>query len=333
VFVPLFSAPAAGSYVHGGRQKDEYSPDEVVLVPCPLCSRSEGERLYTEHGAVGITRCRGCGLIYSSPRVRDPETIYWGDRDTYRAEARLIFEGRLGHHRDPNYVAELRRIEQFRRPPGRFLDVGCNMGMLLRLARTRGWEVAGVEPSPSLSSLAATWGFPVHNCFLHEVPDSERGSFDVVALSDVLEHISDPRAFLAHASGLLRPDGVLYAKVPNALWSIAKQRALAFLGRRPSKGLWDSCEHVVHYTGRTLRRMIEECGFEVRSIFIEPPVQTPNWHELVGHYYQYPTPWPLDWRRKTVRALAYWLSLGERGVRGGRVGFLAPNVGVVAAMR
>jgi SAM-dependent methyltransferase len=330
--VTLFAEPSVQDYVHGGAQKDEYSLDEVVDVPCPLCGEATGEQLYREHAVVGIKRCP-CGLVYTSPRIRQPETIYWGDRDLYYAEARLVFEGRASHHRDPNYLAELHRIERHRKPPGRFLDVGCNMGMLLRIARGRGWTVAGVEPSPSLAPLAARWGFPVHNCFLHEVPDSEKRSFDVVALSDVLEHIGDPRTFLDQARQFLKPDGVLYAKVPNALWSIAKQRVLGLLGRRPRKGLWDSCEHVVHYTDRTLRRMMEACGYEVRSSFIEPPVQTPNWHELVGHYYQYPTPWPLDWKRKLVRSTAYRLSLFERVVRAGSVGFLAPNVGVVATVR
>ncbi|HUO72546.1 MAG TPA: class I SAM-dependent methyltransferase [Solirubrobacteraceae bacterium] len=325
----LIGEARAGDYVHGGTQRDEYSEDDVVKVRCPFCESEAGRRIYTEHGVIGITRCTACGLIYTSPRLKDPERVYWGDSDIYYAEARLIFEGRATHHRDPNYLAEIRRIERHKRS-GRFLDVGCNMGMLLRLARQRGWDVTGVEPSASLARLAAKWGFPVFNCFLHEVPADQAGSFDVVALSDVFEHIPQPVRFLSDARRLLKDDGIMYVKVPNARWSLLKQALLSLSGRRPKRGLWDSYEHVVHYTDETLTRMLSKSALSVREIGGEPPIQTPNWHERVGQYYAYPTPWFMDWRRKFVRGACYHLASVERMARLGGVGFLAPNVVAVA---
>ena len=125
-------------YERGGLQKSEYSPEELVTVPCPFCISTDGRTLCIEHRAVGIKECSTCSLIYTSPRVREPEAVYWGDHDKYLNEARLIFSGQASHHRDPNYVDELELIETYVPEKGRFLDVGCNMGMLLRLARCRG---------------------------------------------------------------------------------------------------------------------------------------------------------------------------------------------------
>jgi SAM-dependent methyltransferase len=210
------------------------------------------------------------------------------------------------------------------------MDVGCNIGMLLRIAAKRGWTAVGVEPSQSLASLATRHGFKVHNCFLHEVPKEEEGSFDVVALSDVFEHISEPIEMLQQARRFMKPEGILYVKVPNARWSLLKQGLLGLLGQRPEQGLWDAYEHVVHYTDRTLRAMLERAGLRVVEFNVEAPVQTPNWHELVGHYYQYPTPWRLDWRRKFVRSFFYWISGPERLLRGGSIGYFAPNIVAVA---
>jgi hypothetical protein len=98
------------------------------------------------------------------------------------------------------------------------------------------------------------------------------------------------------------------------------------MGRRPDQGLWDSYEHVVHYTDRTLRAMLEREGFRVLRLTGARPVQTPNWHEHVGHYYQYPTPWPMDWKRKAVRSAFHLLSFPERALRLGGLGFLSQNV-------
>ena len=255
--------------------------------------------------------------------------MYWGDEDLYYAEARLIFEGKAPHHRDPNYLEEIVLIERHA-SKGRLLDVGCNMGRLLALAKARGWDARGVEPSPTLSKLARKWGVEIHNCFLHEMPESENGAFDVVCFSDVFEHITEPKAFLEQAKRLLKPRGLLYVKVPNALWSLLKQRLLGWAGRRPQQGLWDAYEHVVHYTDGTLKRMIEGSGLRVVEVTTARPVQTPNWHELVGHYYQYPTPALMDMRRKAVRSGFHALSGMERALRFGKLGYFAQSVVALA---
>lgn len=318
------------NYERGGTQKEEYSLDEVVEVACPLCGREDRERLYTEHGQIGIVRCRGCSLIYASPRLRAPEEVYWGDAQKFYEEARLIFEGRARHHRDPNYLEELRWIRRYR-PCGRFLDVGCNMGMLLRHVQRMGWTAVGVEPSPSLARLASErFGLTVHNCWLRDLPVSEEGSFDVIALSDVLEHVADPLPFLRDAARFLADDGVLYVKVPNGRWNLFKQRMLEAMGRRPKQGVWDSYEHVVHYTDATLTQMLERGGFRAVAMTVGKPVQIPVWERHVGRYYQYPSPWIMDWKRYVGRSMFYWLSWPERWLRGGSIGSLAPDIAVLA---
>jgi SAM-dependent methyltransferase len=318
-------------YERGGLQKYEYAPSEVVAVPCPLCGAEAGETLYTEYVSVGVKRCANCSLIYTSPRIKDPEKVYWGDEDKYFAEARLIFEGKAAHHRDPNYLEELELIERARPAKGRILDVGCNIGTLLRLARPRGWECVGVEPSPTLHRIATEQlGLEVYNCFLDKVPEKENASFDVVALSDVFEHVTEPLALLAEVRRLVKPDGLLFVKVPNARWSILKQRVGERLNRVPSYGIWDSYEHVVHYTDKTLRTMLDAGGFATELITFGRPVQVPVWHEYVGHYYQYPSPWLLDPKRHLVRTAAHAVGRVEARLTG-RVGYFAQNLVAIAA--
>lgn len=316
-------------YERGGTQRARYGPEDVESVSCPYCGSSDGRELTREYGAIGIVRC-GCGLIYTSPRVREPERSYWGERDAYLREAKLVFEGRRDHHRDPNYLEELAFIADYM-PSGRFLDVGCNMGMLLRHARRMGWDAWGVEPSPSLSSLAREeLGLNVHNCYLSEIPADFRGTCDVVALSDVFEHVTDPLGMLADARLMLKPSGVLFVKVPNGLFSVFKDWLSRVRGRAVEHEVWDSYEHVVHYTDVTLRRMLEKGGFRVAELRLSKPVQVPVWHHLVGQYFQYPTPWMLDWRRHVGRIVLHRLGQVERVVRGGSVGYLPPSLAVIA---
>jgi hypothetical protein len=60
------------------------------------------------------------------------------------------------------------------------------------------------------------------------------------------------------------------------------------------------------------------------------PVQVPAWHEYVGQYFQYPSPWQLDWKRHVGGAVFYWLAHLERRLRGGRIGYCAPNLVCIA---
>jgi SAM-dependent methyltransferase len=320
-------------YERAGTQRDEYTEDDVVIVPCPLCGSSGRVPVFTEHGALVISRCTGCSLLYTSPRLRSPEQVYWGQAESYYQEARLVFEGKAPHHRDPNYLEELRLIRRYQ-PTGRFLDVGCNMGMLLRQVRRLGWTAVGVEPSPTASKLAReNLHLDVYNCFLDELPDREQHAFDVIALSDVLEHVVEPLEFLRQLDRWLAPRGVVYIKVPNARWNLFKQHVAAMFGHSPKQGIWEAYEHVVHYTDLTLRMMLDRAGFDVLRMTFARPVQVPVWHEYVGRYYQYPTPWRLDWKRQLGRSAFYWLAWPERVLRGGSVGSLAPNLIAVARRR
>ncbi|MBV9469464.1 MAG: class I SAM-dependent methyltransferase [Abitibacteriaceae bacterium] len=320
-------------YVRAGTQKDEYSPDEVVTVPCPLCGSEARQRIYTEHGSIGVVQCQSCSLLYTSPRIKSPEAIYWGDSEQYWRETRWVLEGHAPHHRDPNYKEELALIKRYK-PTGRFLDVGCNAGRLLSHAKAMGWDVMGVEPSESLAKIAIEQqGLPVYQCYLNKIPQNEYKAFDIITLSDVLEHISEPIPFLQDAAKYLADDGILYIKVPNARWNLLKQRAMEKMGKHPKQGLWDSYEHVVHYTDETLSKMLAKAGFYVSRIAIGKPVQIPVWHQYVGHYFQHPTPWVLDWKRYLGRSVLYGLSLPEKAVRGGSIGSLAPNIVAIARKR
>lgn len=306
-----------------------YTETDTIRVACPSCDADEPQHLTRQCGILGVVRCGRCRLLYISPRLREPDKIYWGRRETYWEEARLVFEGRAAHHRDPNYRADWRRISRYARG-GRLLDVGCNAGFFLRLGRGQAWELHGVEPSPALAALAQErFGLSVRQALLEQAGYPE-GFFDVVTLTDVFEHLWQPRAMLAAIWRILRPDGVLYIKVPNGAFNVLKWRLAQLAGLQDRFDLFDAIEHVVHYTPETLRTMLEGAGYRVEELAIDPPVQVPVWHKFVGRYYQYPTPWLLDPLLQTARQAFYLASLAEWALRGGHIGACAPNLVAVA---
>jgi SAM-dependent methyltransferase len=302
---------------------------DLEHVLCPLCGADNYREVYKEGGALGIVRCLGCGLIYVNPRIKEPHKNYWGDIDSYFREAKLLFEGSARHHRDPNYLQDLDLINKYK-PSGNFLDVGTNMGFFLRHAARRGWSAYGVEPSPSLSELARKHlGLNVKTACLEEAGFAD-SFFDVITMTDVFEHIPQPAKALSEARRILKKDGILFIKVPNGLFNLLKLSLLKLIGRLEKYDIFDSTEHVIHYSQETLGKMLEKAGFRILKMGIGRPIQTPVWHKYVGFYYQYPSPWRLDPLRKLARSAFYFLSLLEFKLRLNQIGYLAPNIIAIA---
>jgi len=82
------------------------------------------------------------------------------------------------------------------------------------------------------------------------------GSFAGITMFHVLEHVHDPRAYLAAARELLAPDGRLVVQVPNAAsWQSR------LLGRRWS-GV-DVPRHLFDFRDRDVEKLLEDCGMAV----------------------------------------------------------------------
>jgi SAM-dependent methyltransferase len=83
------------------------------------------------------------------------------------------------------------------------------------MLRQAGYDASGMEMSPWVVNFAKeTFDIPV---FVGPVETTElpNGSFDVVALMDVLEHLPDPIGTMRHALNLLNPDGILLIQTPR----------------------------------------------------------------------------------------------------------------------
>ena len=131
------------------------------------------------YGVCGpIVRCIACGLMYQNPQP-DPQTIlsaYEEVADLRYAEER---EGRVH-----TFARSLDELEAFVRP-GRLLDVGSHLGVFIEVARDRGWDARGVEPSRWAADVARSRGLPTHCGTTAELTDSS-DSYDAVTLWDVI---------------------------------------------------------------------------------------------------------------------------------------------------
>ena len=154
------------------------------------------------------------------------------------------------------------RAERLLAPGGRVLDLGCASGGLLALLRPRAGYLAGLELSATAARAAAQVADVVVQGALED-PDLpfEAGSFDLVVLADVLEHLADPVAALRRASGWARPGGSVLLSVPNvAHW---QARLTLARGRWPAhdSGTFDS-SHLRWFTRASVATLLADAGLE-----------------------------------------------------------------------
>src|SRR5439155_13095049 len=156
-------------------------------------------------------------------------------------------------------IARIADLERWCPSRGRLLEFGASYGRSLALARERGWDVAGVELSPTASEYARThFGVAVFNCDLADAPLAD-GSFDAVIGWHVLEHVRNPQEQLLRLAALLKPGGVLGLRVPN----------IASFGARVAGQWWPwMCPpaHLWFFSPTTLPRLLHACGFEVQEV-------------------------------------------------------------------
>ena len=146
-----------------------------------------------------------------------------------------------------------RELRWFRRfcPGGEVLDVGCSTGAFLHQLNTRfsgQYRVTGTDVSGPALDHAASRGIAVlRDGFLEH--DFGESRFDAITFWAVLEHLVEPKQFLARAAQLLRPGGHLLALVPNL-----DSLAIRLLGARYRYVMPD---HVNYFDAASLRRLIE----------------------------------------------------------------------------
>ena len=100
-------------------------------------------------------------------------------------------------------------------PAGRLLDIGCGYGLLLAEARSRGYDVLGLELSADgVRHAREQLDLPVLALTLEQAA-LEPGSFDAIVMTDVFEHLDDPVATLDLCCELLAPGGVLVLTTPD----------------------------------------------------------------------------------------------------------------------
>jgi len=162
----------------------------------------------------------------------------------------------------------------------RILDLGSGVGMFVVACRRRGLQAFGLEPDrigqgAKITSIQIARRRLAEAVFVNGVGEGlpfADGSFDLVVMNQVIEHVMDQGAVLGEAARVLRPGGAIYVACPNylrfrephyrILWAPLLPKVLGRIylrlrGRSPAM-----LDQLTYTTNRRLRKLLSALGPE-----------------------------------------------------------------------
>ncbi len=238
---------------------------EKINQSCPVCGSSQEEVIFEPwvnesdpaklYGAASgipgtqrIVKCIDCDMIFESPRY-DADTIVKGYMASQEGEHDSQYSMRVY-----SFYRALKKQAKRLPPPGaKVLDIGTAGGAFLDAAKQYGYDAYGMEPSADLVARGKARGLQIEQGTI-ESHSFAHGSFDMVCLWDVIEHLPDPKLALVEIRKLLKPDGILLINFPDIGTWQAKLAGKRFW--------WILSVHLHHFTRKSILDICSRTGFE-----------------------------------------------------------------------
>jgi SAM-dependent methyltransferase len=174
--------------------------------------------------------------------------------------------------------------------------------------KREGWEIDGVEVNGAAAERArALLRTPVV-VGAFGPGQFHAGSFDLVTMWNVLEHLDRPQESLREIARLLKPGGCLVAQVPNL-------HSLEVRLTQDKASLLDLPRHFYHFEPATLSAMVRKAGLSVvRLVFpIEPTTLYTSLARKLGRLRALEPSRGHIWRRRLLWPLCAVLSWSGMG--------------------
>lgn len=245
------------------------------LKKCPICSAEEFTKVFfsrdyrfkTDLKKFRYVTCKSCKGILMNPQLEYEELKPYYNSDEYGPHQKRQDQPK----RLPGIIYSISkvRIPERKDTPERFLpkeknikylELGCGAGGdMERIKKLRpDWTIEGLEVNEVACKRARERGFKILCGSIFDA-DVKDGSYDLVRIKHVIEHLNNPRENLEVLSNKITKNGKIVIVTPNS-------NSLSFwLFKKYWYGL-DSPRHLLIFNPQNLKLLLETSGFEVAKV-------------------------------------------------------------------
>jgi 2-polyprenyl-3-methyl-5-hydroxy-6-metoxy-1,4-benzoquinol methylase len=232
------------------------------ITQCPICSNADLQphitcKDYTVTGEhFSLKKCNSCDFLMTTPR---PDVLgkYYQSEDylSHSDKSTTLFGNIYAVVRKLTISWKLRIVKSLINKSATVLDMGCGVGIFLNACKTRGYKIAGVEPSKDARVIAErNTGIKISANL-----EDTTGNFDLITLWHVLEHIPDLETKMILLREKLNQDGHLLIAVPN-------HKSHDALHYRERWAAYDVPRHLWHFSRTSMAKLFDKNQLELIDI-------------------------------------------------------------------
>lgn len=220
-------------------------------VSCPICRSSalqpRDEKL-RDSDTIAVVQCATCKHVFLDSFDHVNEDYFVNDTFLLSKPFLHGVEERLRHYEAENQERTIRIGPLVLNK--RVLEFGCGAGALMEKIRPMVSSIEGLERTASFRARLQGMGYAVHQDL-----SQTQGSYDVILMFHVLEHLSDAVESIRGCVDRLSPNGLLYIEVPNiddallTLYDVGEYRKFHFFK-----------DHLHYFSRASLTEAIQQAG-------------------------------------------------------------------------
>ncbi|MBI2029560.1 class I SAM-dependent methyltransferase [Candidatus Gottesmanbacteria bacterium] len=238
----------------------------ITFSKCYLCTQNTVVPSFNKLGYT-VLKCKNCGLLsldfnqeYSQFLKSYYQEGYFTGNKKLRAYANYADDK---ENIAKNAQKLLNKADKYTKD-GNLLDVGCAMGFFMEEAQKKGYKSYGIEVSDYAATIARK-KFPktIYKGSVEDflknrtkIPQFKGMNFDLITLSDLIEHVNDPREVLNGLKSMLKPKGIISIQTGDAgsFWATLMGKNWHF---------YAPPQHLYFFSQKTLTTLLKQAGYEL----------------------------------------------------------------------
>jgi 2-polyprenyl-3-methyl-5-hydroxy-6-metoxy-1,4-benzoquinol methylase len=211
-----------------------------------------------ERNGFSYVNCARCSFVFINPQLT-PQAIQevYNDRDVRKHYFEELLLPHVERDQKPEFEERAYRLHSLLgKSDARLLDIGCAIGNFLLVAQEHGFHGEGLELNELyIDYVRRNRPLRIHQKTLEEMryPD---GSFDVVTLWDVLEHLPKPLETMKEVARIVAPGGLVGLSTINH--ECINEKILKHRWR-----YYQPPDHLCSFTPSLLRSLLKTSGFTI----------------------------------------------------------------------